>query len=50
MQTYLKQRDIDDDACLYILKSENAVIHVDYFAIFHNNQELCDATFSELNK
>jgi len=42
MQTYKKQREIDDNACLYILKSGgnfvHAVILVDDFAIFQNNQ------------
>ena len=43
----------ENDACLYILKKDNffviAVIHVDDFAIFHNNQPLCDETFKTLN-
>ena len=44
----------ENDACLYIYeKGEafiHAVIHVDDFAIFNNDQQVCDCIYAELNK
>ena len=44
----------ENDPCLYRLDRQgsfiHAVIHVDDFAVFHDNQKLCDEIFEELTK
>ena len=44
----------ESDPCLYRLDRQgsfiHAVIHVDDFAVFHDNQKLCDEIFEELTK
>ena len=47
-------RQSENDACLYIFEDKgafiHAVIHVDDFAIFNNDQRVCDRVYERLNE
>ena len=47
-------RQSENDACLYFFEEKGAFIHavirVDDFAIFNNDQEVCDRVYASLNR